>query len=67
MAQRNYQITPYGTEWVLTQDGKAQPISLFKSKQEALNAARTLAGRYHIKVIVHTSNEHNPSMLTWCP
>ena len=53
MGKKNYHVAPYREEWVLTRDGRPQPLSWFSSEEEAIETARDLAWRFRSDVVIH--------------
>ncbi len=53
MRKRNFQVTPYNEVWVLTRDGRPQPVSWFTSEEEAIETVRMLAWQFRSEIVVH--------------
>lgn len=53
MGKRNYHVAPYRGVWVLTRDGRPQPVSWCNSEEEAIETARDLAWHFQSDVVIH--------------
>lgn len=53
MGEKNLHVVRHGEDWAVRDEGSTQIISAYKSKQEAIDAARSLAARRKTRVVIH--------------
>lgn len=50
----NIHVVPNDDDgWSIKKEGKAQPLSTYRTKHEALKAAREMSGKQNIRAIIH--------------